>query len=237
MELKMHWHIIKGGKRLVLATALVCVCIAALVNVFGYTGIAGTFNLYLIPYVQTGAAGEEAASAAPVSSGKPALTSETIDEFSIDLDQFYRLRAAELQARMIRQWLYDPAVRRDIAKPVGDATTSVVTAATIDSLKIDQIGSQLVRVHFRAAREAEVMPLMTAITTELNNRLGVIQGRHDQFSSFRVQGFDLDVGPREAPTGINFAIAVVLGVGLGALFVLFRHYWTSTDASPPLHKP
>ena len=213
MELKAYWRILAEGKRLILFTTLIFVVIAAGVGIFGYSGFKGSFNLYFIPQMQS-VEGQE--------SDAPKVIEETIDEFSVDLDQFYRLRAADLNARMARQLLYDPAVQNDIFK-------HPVFASSTPSYKVDQLGSQLLRVKFAISKNDEAIPFMDAVAQELNTRLGVMQGRHDQFASFRVQGFDLDLAPHSPNTKANAALAIMLGLIFGSFLVLFRHYWRTDD--------
>jgi len=84
MELREFIKIISMGRKTILLTTLVFVAVVAIYSVLGYGGIKGSYNLYIIPQ------GEEL----PIS--------EVENEFNVDLDQFYRLRAADLTARMVR---------------------------------------------------------------------------------------------------------------------------------------
>jgi capsular polysaccharide biosynthesis protein len=139
-------------------------------------------------------------------------------------DQFYRLQADDKFAETVVEWLASPGVSQDIFAKAGINADQKTMRDLSKSFQAEKLSSNLVSVKYSTETNDEAARIAPAIESILADRTKSLNSAAKDPDWFQIDSSNLIVLKNTQDLRLNFGIAALAGLFLGALFAFGKYY-------------
>jgi uncharacterized protein involved in exopolysaccharide biosynthesis len=144
---------------------------------------------------------------------------------------YYRLQADERFAETVVRWLQSPRIVEDVIRTVGDNPKLFSEKKLRIMFRAVRVSSQVVDVRFTVPNQRDATAYAEAILAAVNAQTGTLNLAEEEPQWFRVLGEDPVVRPHEKSLFYFTALALLAGLFLAFVAVVFWHYYNEGEVA------
>lgn len=149
------------------------------------------------------------------------VATDTTSEYKYD--DYYAIKADDLAAETVEQWLKNPEVIKSIYSEAKVNNDFGSLKDMSKKFKVTKLTSQFIEVRFKTKNEDDAKRIADVTSQALKNKISLVSN-DGKNAAFRVTDSAPVTMPVRADLALNLAVAVISGVILGIFAALGKEY-------------